>query len=258
MTTIATKTVTRIAMWSGPRNISTAMMRSFGNRPDTHVVDEPFYAFYLDQTGYDHPGRPEVLASQPTDWREVARQLAGPLPSGKSVWYQKHMAHHMLESIEHDWMLQPEFQHAFLIRDPARMLLSLSKVLGEFTLEQTGLPQQAAIFRLVQRHHGVVPPVIDSRDVLNNPERTLGQLCHRLGLEFTDAMLHWPPGPRETDGVWAKHWYARLHETQGFATEREADEPLPDHCRRLLGACEELYAELAEARLSVADQSGNQ
>src|SRR5436190_9738229 len=154
----------RIAMWSGPRNISTAMMRSWGNRPDTFVCDEPLYAHYLQKTGYDHPGADEVIASHEPDWKKVVEWLTGPVPGGKPVFYQKHMAHHLLPEIERDWLAS--LTHAFLIRDPREMLLSLVKVMPHPAALDTGLPQQLELFRSVRAATGHTPPVIDARDVL--------------------------------------------------------------------------------------------
>ncbi len=117
----------RVAMWSGPRNISTALMRSFEARPDTVVVDEPLYAHYLAVTGIDHPGREHIMASQPTRWQEVAAGLTGPLPGDPAVHYQKHMAHHLLPGVGRDWL--GGLTHAFLIRDPAHVVASYSRVM---------------------------------------------------------------------------------------------------------------------------------
>lgn len=162
----------RIAIWSGPRNISTAMMRSWGNRPDTVVVDEPFYAHYLKTTGIEHPGRDEVIATHECDWRKVAAQLTGPIPGGKAIYYQKHMAHHWMPYF--DTAFLDQLTHAFLIREPREMLTSLVKNVPHPTLESTGLPQQLELFRREQNRTGRTPPVIDARDVLENPRRMLG------------------------------------------------------------------------------------
>jgi hypothetical protein len=239
--------VKRIAMWSGPRNISTAMMRSFGNRPDTFVCDEPLYAHYLVATGKDHPGRDEVIASQDADWRRVARWLTGDIPHGRSVWYQKHMAHHLLPQIERDWL--DHLDHAFLIREPAAMLISLAKVLDDPQLEDTGLRQQVELFRATQRRTGATPPVIDARDVLARPRSMLEALCRALAIPFDPAMSSWPAGPRETDGVWAKHWYAAVLRSTCFEAPRERAEPLPESLAPLLERCLPLYAELHAARI---------
>ena len=234
-------------MWSGPRNISTALMRSWGNRPDTFVTDEPLYAFYLDRTGLLHPGAKEIIASQPTDWREVAKWLTGPIPEGRTVWYQKHMAHHLLPEVERGWLAG--LSHCFLIRDPAEMLTSLLHVLPEPTLADTGLPQQVELFDWVRATTGRIPPVLDSRDVLQDPRKHLEALCGNVGILFTDEMLHWPAGPRPTDGVWAKYWYASVERSTGFEPYRAKQEAVPDRFAVLLSECQSLYDRLWAYRL---------
>jgi hypothetical protein len=236
----------RLAMWSGPRNISTALMRSFGNRPDTAVIDEPFYACYLERTGLDHPGRDEVLAHQPRAWETVIEQLLGPVPEGKSIWYQKHMAHHMLNDCPLTWLEDNSFRHVFLIRRPQQMLNSLLKVLGEVTIDQTGLPQQARLYQAVRRA-GTSPVVIDAQDVLDSPATTLAQLCQHLGIPFLTSMLHWPAGPRATDGVWAQYWYDRVNQSTCFAAQPTAETAVPVTYQGMLRECEDLYAQLADS-----------
>ena len=190
----------RIAMWSGPRNISTAMMRAFENRPDTAVSDEPFYAAYLASTGLIHPQRDEILASQPRDWRAVVAEITGPVPGGRSVWYQKHMTHHMLRGVGRDWI--DGFENAFLIRAPEPVLASYVARRTEVTLDDIGLPQQAELFDRVADRTGRAPAVIESRDVLGDPGHVLGALCARLGIDLDPHMLAWPAGRRDSDGVW--------------------------------------------------------
>jgi hypothetical protein len=240
----------RIAMWSGPRNISTAMMRAWGNRPDTFVSDEPFYAHYLEQTHAPHPGADEVIAHGETDWRKVVAHITGPIPLGKGIWFQKQMSHHLLPHIEMDWLDQ--LCNCFLIREPGAMLASLAKVTPNPNLPDTGLPQQVQLFDSVKRRTGKTPPVVDSRDVLENPRGLLSRLCAAVGVEFADSMLHWPPGPRETDGVWAKHWYAAVEKTTGFQPPREKNEPLPPRFNGLLQECEALYRQLYQDRLTAS------
>ena len=239
--------MTIIAMWSGPRNISTALMRAWENRADTFVHDEPFYSHYLKQTGLDHPGAEEIIKAGQTDWRKVVSQVISPPPGGSPIYYQKHMTHHMLDHIARDWLSQ--VTNCFLIREPSRVLISLAKVLPNPTIEQTGFPQQAELFREVQRQTGVIPLVIDSEDVLRDPRRALAQLCEQVGVAFDDAMLSWPSGPRESDGVWAKYWYASVEKSTGFMSPRESRESVPDHLRHMLDECNALYEELAEFRL---------
>ena len=196
-------------MWSGPRTVSTAMMRAWENRPDTVVVDEPLYSFYLSATGIDHPGRDEVIASQSTSWQDVVSSLASaPLPAGVSISYAKHMTHHVLPSV--DLAAFAPFRHAFLIRDPRSLLASYARVRATPTLDDLGLRQQAWLF---EEFGG---PVIDSADVLAAPEATLRALCTALAVPFSPAMLSWPAGPRESDGVWAPYWYDSVWRSTGF------------------------------------------
>jgi len=239
----------RIAMWSGPRNISTALMRSWGNRPDTSVVDEPLYAHYLRATGLDHPGAEEVKAHHETDWQKVVAFLAGPVPGGRSIFYQKHMAHHLLPHIGRDWLSR--LTHVFLIREPREMLTSLIKVLPSPRLEDTGLPQQVEIFQLIQGRFGTTPPVIDARDVLEQPKPMLERLCEQFNVPFTEAMLSWPPGRRETDGIWAKYWYGNVEQSTMFQPYKPKNEPVPNHLTNVLQECDRMYNNLYRHRLTV-------
>lgn len=235
-------------MWSGPRNVSTAFMRAWENRSDTVVVDEPFYAHYLEATGIEHPGREEVLARHETDWRRVVESLQAPLPPGVTVFYQKHMSHHLLPHMGRDWL--GSATHAFLIRDPAPMLASLGEKLGEFGLDATGLPQQVEIFDFVRRTTGRVPPVVDCADLLVAPEPMLRTLCSALGIPFSARMLSWPPGRRATDGVWARHWYERVERSTGFEAAEATEVPrLTGRLAELEAQCRPLYATLHAHRL---------
>ena len=234
-------------MWSGPRNISTAMMRSWGNRPDTAVVDEPFYAHYLKVTGAGHPGADEVIAAGEADWRKVVQQLVGDAPGGKPIFYQKQMTHHMLPNIERDWLRS--VTNCFLIRDPDRVIASYIKKNREPSIEDVGFVQQGEIFDLVREQTGATPLVIDAEDVLENPRRTLTLLCEAVGVEFTDAMLSWPPGLRETDGVWAKHWYTEVANSTGFRPPATTHAEVPKRLESVYGTCREIYERLAEHRL---------
>lgn len=229
-------------MWSGPRNVSTALMRSFGARPDTMVVDEPLYAHYLAVTGLDHPGRAAVLASQPTRWEAVAAELTGPAPGGRAVFYQKHMAHHLLPGVGRQWI--GRLRNAFLIRDPAHVVASYAKVRGEPTLADLGYPQQVEIF---QAYGG---PVVDAADLLRDPAGVLARLCAALGIGFDRAMLSWRPGRRSTDGVWAEHWYAAVESSTGFAPHDPRPAEVPARLRELVERARPYYDELATARLT--------
>jgi hypothetical protein len=207
----------RIAMWSGPRNISSAMMRSFGARPDTAVTDEPFYAAFLALSGADHPLRAEVLASQSNDWREVVAQLQGPVPGGKPIWYQKQMTHHMLGAIGRSWL--GHVRNAFLIRDPQAVLASYRHIRAaeSVTLADIGIVQQCELFEHEAERLGRAPPVIEGADVLADPPGMLALLCASLAIPYTDSMLRWSAGRRDTDGVWAPAWYASVERSTGFA-----------------------------------------
>jgi hypothetical protein len=228
-------------MWSGPRNVSTALLRSFGARGDTVVVDEPMYAHYLTVTGLEHPGRADIIASQPTRWQDVAADLTGPLPAGVRVYYQKHMTHHLLPEMGRDWI--GKLSNAFLIRDPDHVVASYAKVRGEPTLADLGYAQQAEIFRAFGG------PVIDSADLLRDPAGVLGRLCAALGVGFDPAMLAWPPGRRDTDGVWAPYWYANVEASTGFAPYAPRPAQVPERLRRLAEEARPFYDELAAHRL---------
>jgi hypothetical protein len=220
------------------------MMRSWGNRPDTAVVDEPFYAHYLHVTGKPHPGALEVIATGQTDWQKVVADLTGPVPDGKAIYYQKHMTHHLLPDIDRGWL--GRVTNCFLIRHPQEVLTSYLKIVPEPTPEDLGFVQQAEIFTWAQVHEGPPPPVIDARDVLADPRRTLGLLCDALGVAFLESMLAWEPGLRPTDGIWARHWYREVESSTSFRPYAPKSEAVPDRFRdlyeRCLGCYEELYA----------------
>jgi len=241
-------TTVRIAMWSGPRNISTAMMRSFENRPDCAVVDEPFYAAYLAETGLVHPMLEEVLASQPRDWRVVAASLVGEAPGGAAVFYQKQMTHHMLPSFGLDW--SAACVNAFLIRDPAAVLASYVQKRAEVTLEDIGVGRQRELFEREADRLGRAPVVVEGADVLADPRGTLEVLCAALGVPFRAEMLAWPAGRRDSDGVWAPAWYSAVEASTGFAApDARAAAKLDDHLRRLADQARPHYEALARYKI---------
>ncbi len=237
----------RIAMWSGPRNISTAMMRSFENRPDCAVIDEPLYSHYLRATGADHPGRDEVIATHEPEWARVVATLLGPVPGDRPVWYQKHMAHHLLPEIGREWIAG--LTNCFLIRDPAEVITSFIKIVPNPVATDLGLPQQVELFEAERARTGRIPPVIDGADVLRDPHGTLSAICARVGIAFDERMLRWPPGPRGSDGVWARHWYASVEKSTGFEPHRPKNEPVPDRLRDVHAECAALYSRLAPHKL---------
>ena len=242
----------RIAMWSGPRNISTAMMRSWENRPDCHVSDEPLYAAWLKISGADHPDREEVIAAGETDWKKVVAGLTrGPVPGGKAIWYQKHMCHHLDEAIALDWIA--ELTNVFLIRRPDEVVASYVKARGteDIAPEDVGLPQQVMLFDWLERHTGSQPPVIDSGEFLERPEAHLRALCNWLGVAFFPGMLAWPAGPRDTDGVWAKYWYNSVWRSTGFASPRPRTISLNGRAAEVAQSCWPHYEQLHAHRLRV-------
>ncbi len=247
-----TDSVVRLAMWSGPRNISTAMMRAFENRRDCVVWDEPFYAAELAQTGRAHPMRDEVIAAGPIDPEAVISRLTGPLDRSEkpqaSLFYQKHMTHHMLPAFRRDWI--GGVINAFLIRAPERVLASYTRTWDEVDLDAIGVPQQLEIFDAVANRLGRAPPVVDASDVLADPRGTLSALCAACGIPFSETMLVWPAGRRASDGVWAPAWYAQVEQSTGFG--RSDARPLPQLDGRLAAIADAArpgYERLARYRI---------
>lgn len=235
----------RLAVWSGPRNISTALMRAWENRPDCVVVDEPLYAHYLAQTGIDHPGREDVLAAGETDWRRVVDRLCAPLPDGVDVFYQKHMAHHLLPDVGRAWLAQ--LTNVLLIRDPREVVASYVESRGHVRAIDIGLAQQVSLYDDLFAA-GDPPAVIDAADFLRDPERHLRGLCDLVGLAFEDSMLRWPAGPRDSDGVWAPHWYTAVRQSTGFAPYRRREIELSHDAALVADECRPLYEALRARR----------
>lgn len=240
----------RIAMWSGPRNISTAMMRAFENRSDCTVSDEPLYAAFLKQTGLDHPGAAEVIADGECDWRRVADALSGPIPDGKPIWYQKHMSHHLLPGMDREWI--HGLGNAFLIRHPNAVVASYIKSRAEVAAEDIGLLQEAALFDELRARSGNTPPVIDSSEFLADPRGHLLALCGHFGIAFEARMLRWPAGPRASDGIWAKYWYDAVWRSTGFESRPERTPALSKAHQAIADACLPAYERLYAARLKPA------
>jgi len=233
----------RVAVWSGPRNISTALMRSWGSRADTVVVDEPLYAHYLLHTGLEHPGREEVIARHETDWRRVVDALDAPLPDGRRIQYEKQMSHHLLPHIGRDWIARR--RNVLLIRDPLEVLLSYSRVIERPRLEDTGLPGQLELARWLEQETGKPPAVFDAKRILLEPEASLRAMCAAVDVPWDSAMLQWQPGRRATDGVWAPHWYAAVERSSRFEPYRPPTERLDPALEPVLEEARTLYAELA-------------
>lgn len=248
MSSSADDGLVRLAMWSGPRNISTAMMRAWENRPDAFVVDEPLYAYYLAATGLDHPMREEVISAGETSWRAVVADLVGPVPDGVRVFYQKHMNHHLLPAVDRAWI--SDLTNMLLIRNPREVVASYVKARADVTPEDVGLPQQVELFDFLAAA-GSTPTVIDAADFLRDPAGYLRAICEAIEVPFTDRMLSWPPGPRDSDGVWAPHWYHAVWRSTGFEPYRPRNPVLEGEALAVAEACLSLYEYLHERRLRV-------
>jgi hypothetical protein len=235
-----------IAMWSGPRNISTAMMYAFGNRSDCEAWDEPFYGFALKAGGHDHPMRQEIIGGMETDWNRLVENCTA--TSEKPLLYQKQMTHHMLEGYDRGFITM--LSNAFLIRDPARVLASYAQKWADVDLRAIGFIQQSEIFDLVAQHLGRAPPVIDADDILEEPRTMLTRLCAALGIAFDEAMLSWPKGPKHFDGIWAPHWYNAAWKSEGFTQQRRAPLPeLPAQLASIADAARPYYDKLRQHAL---------
>lgn len=239
----------RIAMWSGPRNLSTAMMRSFGARGDCSCVDEPFYAHYLLATGLDHPMRDQVIASQPADWRAVLPGLTA-LPVGRPLQYQKHMVQHMLPEIDLYWT--DALTNVFLIREPERVVASFAAKRGLPDAAELGYDRQWQMWqRMAER--GSVPVVIDSADIRRDPQAALQALCRAIDIPWAPAMLSWTPGPHPEDGVWGAVWYDAVNRSTGFGGAEGARPVLTGALADLAAQLQPAYQAIAAHRLHIAE-----
>jgi len=230
----------RLAVWSGPRNISTALMRSWENRPDCRVIDEPFYAYYLAETGLNHPAREAVIASGETSWPAVVADLTAPVDG---VYYQKHMTHHLIAQLPRDWI--PALTNVLLIRDPAEVVASYVRSRADVVAEDIGLVQQSELYDQL----GGDVPVLDAADFLRDAEGYLRWLCDHVGVAFTDRMLRWPPGPRASDGVWAPYWYDAVLASTGFQPYRPREIELDGPARAAAERSRPHYERLHAARV---------
>ena len=234
-------------MWSGPRNISTALMRSWESRSDTFVIDEPFYAHYLSVTNVDHPGRDEIVQSGETDQSVVVKGLISDIDDSCSIYFQKHMTHHMIPSVDRDWM--KDVVNCFLIRNPKDMILSYTKVNSNLSMHLLGLEEQYELFEYVTKINGRAPPVVDSKDILLDPREKLRLLCEKIGVVFSEEMLSWSKGVRDTDGIWAKYWYDNVVNSTGFNTYTEKNEVIRDEYLQLYEDCLKIYEKLSSHKI---------
>jgi hypothetical protein len=232
--------MTSIAMWSGPRNISTAMMYAFGNRADCFAWDEPFYGFSLKHRGNDHPMRDDIIAANECDWDKLVARCTS--PASKPIFYQKHMTHHMLKEFDRSFALK--LTNAFLIRSPEHVLASYTQKWSDASLQNIGFVEQAEIFEMVADHLGHAPPVIDADQVLADPHAALTKLCAACKIPFDDAMLHWPKGPKSFDGVWAPHWYNAVWQSEGFAVPTRKEISLSRELHKLADQARPYYEKL--------------
>jgi Sulfotransferase domain len=232
--------MTNIAMWSGPRNISTAMMYAFGNRSDCIAWDEPFYGAYLKTTGLAHPMRDEIQNRMECDWHKVEATCIARV--SKPLFYQKHMTHHMVPEFDRRFIV--ELNNAFLIRSPEKVLASYAKKHDEVSLHAIGFAEQAEIFDQVANHLGHAPPVIDADKHLSDPRKSLLLLCNALNIPFQDAMLKWPKGPKPFDGTWAPHWYNAAWASTQFEPPPERPVELSTAFQRIADQARPYYEKL--------------
>ncbi|MEM7206312.1 MAG: HAD family hydrolase [Pseudomonadota bacterium] len=238
-----------IAMWSGPRNISTAMMRAWENRPDCEVWDEPLYAAYLQDSGVVHPMHEEILAANERDWERVVARCTAPAPDGSAVFYQKHMTHHMLPGYSRDWLAN--VQHCFLLRHPRDVLLSYSQKREGADLRDIGIVEQLELFERVAELQSRAPLIVDSQDFLSAPEAYLRRMCAHFGIDFYAQMLAWPQGQRDSDGVWGEHWYANVWRSTGFSAQTKARTELDPSLQPVLDAAMPAYEKLRAHSLAI-------
>ena len=243
-------------MWSGPRNISTALMRAWENRADTDVWDEPFYGHYLYRTGIPHPGADEVIASQGKDWQQIARKCVGQGPTDAPIFYQKHMTMHLLPDIDRDWL--SDVTNCFLIRAPDQVVASYARVRDNLTLDDLGFVQQARLFEYVAETSGRSPLVIDSTDFLIDPQGMLRLICRKLAIPFRPEMMRWPAGPRESDGVWGKYWYHNVWKSTGFEPPFSAQRSLSPALQTIAEAAQPYYDRLHPFRVQLEEPSATQ
>ncbi len=236
-----------IAMWSGPRNVSTALMRSFENRSDCFVSDEPFYSYFLYKTGLKHPLSDKIIKSGLIDYNKIIKYITGPIPFSKNIWYQKHMAHHILEGVNMDWI--KNIANCLLIRHPSDVILSYSKKNEIDNIQQLGYLQQIEIYKMLTEETGVPPIIIDAQDLLKEPRKILIEICKNLRIKFDDKMLSWPPGVRKTDGIWGKHWYKQVEASTGFNPYIKSDRTIPSRYQNLNDECMKYYDFLYQNRI---------
>jgi len=228
-------------MWSGPRNISTAMMRSWENREDTKVVDEPFYAYYLKESGIEHPMFEEVINNQPTCWQDIVETLTM-REIEEDIYYQKHMTHHIFDNGDLSWT--KEVKNCFLIRDPLYVVNSYAQKRSDVSIEDIGIKRQYELYEEISRISGQKIPVIDSRATLIKPKETLQALCSKFEIPFLETMMSWPEGKRDSDGIWGEHWYEAVEASTGWQKFKEQNIQLSPKQQRVADESADYYQAL--------------
>ena len=209
-----------VACWSGPRNISTALMRSWSSRKDTFVTDEPFYAYYLKETKLKHPLYKEIIDKYSSNYDEVVNYLINRIPKDKKIWYQKHMAHHIFSFNNIEWINNCE--NCILLRHPKEVISSYSKKNKLNSVEELGYPQQYEIIKYLKKINKSYV-IIDSSELLKNPEKVLSNWCMKINIKFDKSMLRWEKGNYDSDGIWWKSWYDNVIKTTGFKEYEKKD-----------------------------------
>ena len=235
-------------MWSGPRNLSTALMRSFENRTDTAVIDEPFYAHFLKQTNLNHPGKNEIISTLDSNWDNIVLKITGPIPQNKPIWYQKHMAQHNLEGRDLNWI--KNFHNCILIRDPKYVIPSYNKEYSLSDEKFLGYCQQLNLIRILEDEEGITPPIFDATDILEKPEQALKKICISVGISFSQKMLKWPKGKRKSDGIWAKYWYRNVENSSGFQPFQKKNIVIDKKLIPLYDKCLADYNSMYEKRIT--------
>ena len=238
-----------ITMWSGPRNVSTALMRSFENRSDCFVSDEPFYSYFLHRTGLEHPLRDEIIKSGLVDYKKIIKYITGTIPSSKKIWYQKHMAHHILPEVDMNWI--KNMRNCLLVRHPSDVILSYIKKNEINSIQQLGYLQQVEIYEMLYQELGTYPVVIDTQDLLQEPKKMLIKVCENLRIKFDEKMLSWPSGSRETDGIWGKHWYKQVEASTSFNPYVKTNRIIPPKYQVIYDECMKQYNFLYQNRILV-------
>jgi len=236
-----------IAMWSGPRNVSTALMRSFENRSDCFVSDEPFYSYFLYKTRLKHPLNDEIIKSGLIDYNKIIKYITGPIPSSKNIWYQKHMTHHILEGENISWI--KNMKNCLLIRHPSDVILSYSKKNEINSIQELGYLQQIEIYEMLTKEMETYPIIIDAHDLLRKPRQMLIEICKNLGIKFDNKMLSWPLGARKTDGIWGKHWYKQVETSTGFKPYIKTSRIISSKYLSLYDECIQYYNFLYQNRI---------